>query len=105
MAFTDMTKYRAALRQSKWDGWGTWCAGCGKGLAGEKGESAQRTLGENWEVDNCVILCVDCFEKTDAGNKELHITEIPYFRLYPDRWHGNSTYVFNVGQTSSGVEL
>jgi hypothetical protein len=105
MAFTDLTKYRASLRQSKWDGWGSWCAKCGEGLAGRKADATQRTPSDNWGVDNCVVLCAECFEKIGKRKVELSNAEIPYYNRYPDMWHGNTTYVTQVGQTSSGAEF
>ncbi len=105
MAFTDMTKYRASLRQSKWDGWGSWCARCGEGLAGKKAEATQRTPGDNWDVDNCVVLCSSCFKQIGTHKGELTDAEIPYYHRYPELWHGDTSYVIKVGQTSSGVKL
>lgn len=105
MAFSEMTKLRAAYRQSKWDGWGSWCAKCGAALAGQKAEATQRTPGGNWDVDNCVILCSSCFEEIGNHKDALSDTEIPYYHQYPDLWHGNTSYVIEVGQTSAGVKL
>jgi len=108
MAFTDLTKRCASYRQSKWDGWGSWCAKCGVGLAGKKAEFTQRTpteKGGKWDVDNCVVLCPDCFEETGKHKDELSDAQIPYYHHYPDLWHGDTSYVIEHGQTSSGVIL
>jgi len=105
MAFTDSTKFSASLRQSKWDGWGSWCARCGTPLAGKKPEATQRAPGSDWSVDNCVILCTDCFAKIGKHKDLLTDEQIPYFQRYPDMWHGDTSYVIKVGQTSSGVKL
>jgi hypothetical protein len=108
MAFSELTKQLASYRQSKWDGWGSWCAKCGIGIAGSKVEVIQRTpleKGGKWDVDNCVILCRDCFEKIGNHKDELSDAEIPYFHKYPDLWHGNTPYVISNGQTSSGVKF
>jgi hypothetical protein len=105
MAFIDSIKFRASLRQSKWDGWGSWCASCGAGLAGKKSGATQRTPGSDWGVDNCVILCSDCFVKIGKHKDPLSDAEIPYYHHYPDMWHGDTPYVIKVGQTSSGVKL
>ena len=108
MAFTELAKRIAAYRQTKWDGWGTWCAKCGTPLAGKKVEVTQRTpsdKGGDWEADNCVVLCADCFAKIGDHKERLTDAEIPYYHQYPDLWHGNSEYVREHGQTSSGVKF
>jgi 5-methylcytosine-specific restriction endonuclease McrA len=108
MAFTDLTRLSASYRQSKWDGWGSWCARCGVALAGKKAEAVQRTPAEKggqWDVDNCVILCPDCFKKTGSHKDGLPDSEIPYYHRHPDNWHGNSSYAMTDGQTSSGVKF
>jgi hypothetical protein len=105
MAFSGITKYRASLRQSKWDGWGSWCAKCGTALAGKKAEVTQRVVGKDWDFDNCVVLCPDCFEKIGSHKNKLTDTQIPYYQRYPDLWHGDTPYVIKTGQTSAGVKV
>jgi hypothetical protein len=108
MAFTELTKQLASLRQSKFDGWGTWCAKCGTGLAGKKAEVTQRTPSEKdgkWDVDNCVVLCPKCFKAIGNHTDILADSEIPNFQRYPKLWHGDTPYVIKHGQTSSGVKL
>ena len=108
MAFSDVTKLSASYRQSKWDGWGSWCAKCGIALAGKKAEVTQRTPAEKggkWDVDNCVVLCPDCFKQIGNHKDELSDSEIPYYHRYPDNWHGDTSYVITHGQTSSGVTV
>ncbi len=108
MAFSDLIKLSASYRQSKWDGWGSWCARCGTALAGKKAEVTQRTPAEKggkWDVDNCVVLCADCFGKIGSHQDALSDAEIPYYRRYPGGWHGDTSYVITTGQTSSGARL
>lgn len=106
MAFTELVKNSASYRQSKWDGWGTWCAKCGQAMAGKKVEVTQRTpteKGGKWDAENCVILCPDCFKKIGNNKEKLADADIPYYHAYPDMWHGDTTYVIKHGQTSAGV--
>jgi hypothetical protein len=108
MNFIELTKLSASYRQSKFDGWGSWCAKCGTALAGKKGGVTQHIPAEKggkWDVDNCIILCSDCFEKIGNHKETLSDTEIPYYHRYPDLWHGNTDYVIKYDQTASGVEF
>jgi len=106
MAFTDLVKQLAAYRQSKWDGWGSWCAKCGTGLAGKKVETVQRTPAEKggkWDVDNCVILCPDCFLDAD-----IKIYSINGKLLYAGKIYENYKIIeikqYNVGMYILKVE-
>ncbi len=108
MAFSELVKRSASYRQSKWDGWGTWCAKCGTALAGKKADTTPRTpieKGGKWDAENCVILCNECYGKIGSHQEKLSDAEIPYFHAYPDLWHGNTEYVIKHGQTSSGVKF
>lgn len=108
MSFSDLTKMRASYRQSKWDGWGSWCAKCGTALAGETAEVTQRTpteKGGDFSTANCVVLCTDCFTTVKDHEERLSDAEIPYYNKYPEMWHGNTDYVINNSQTSSGVKF
>lgn len=99
MYFTPRVTSRACDRQSKMDGWGSWCARCGefinpllKGMNIKGGGYAiprvPKELGGRGTIDNCVILCPDCFSEIRAQDiKEIPYNVIPYFNTPPPQWH------------------
>ena len=80
MAFTWRTTYSAGLRQDRKDGWGTWCARCCRNIGLAKEYAVPRipiAQGGNWKIENCVILCEECFLEVGFD----HLEEIPYSEL------------------------
>ena len=80
MAFTGRTILVAGIRQDKKDGWGTWCAMCCKNIGLAKEFPIPRipiTQGGNWKIENCVILCEECFGKIGFNYPDI----IPYSKL------------------------
>lgn len=70
----------ASNRQDKKDGWGTWCAKCCRNIDLAREYPVPRipiAQGGNWKIENCVILCEDCFCKIGFN----HPDEIPYSEL------------------------
>jgi hypothetical protein len=90
MGFHPRVVFLAMLRQSKQDGWGSWCAKCGISLA-FKNEQALPIIpfkqGGRKTADNCVVFCPDCPAKlTNPGVEEIPMSAIPYYRRVPENW-------------------
>jgi hypothetical protein len=91
MAFTGRTIFVAQGRQSNADGFGSWCAKCGKPLWKRKEVAIPRIsinqLGK-WSADNCVILCSDCLsEIRDKGIIDIPCSMLPFFSASPPDWY------------------
>jgi hypothetical protein len=90
MKFTDRTIFGASSRQSAYDGWGYWCASCGKCLFKINKVPIQRVpkeFGGRFTTENCVILCPDCEQKIkDTNSGQIPWSLIPYFNRKPINW-------------------
>lgn len=90
MAFHPRVVLLAELRQSKQDGWGSWCAKCGISLTFKK-EQAYPIIpfkqGGRRTPENCVVFCPDCTAKlTNSGVEAIPLSTIPYYRKAPENW-------------------
>lgn len=90
MAFHPRVVLLAADRQSKMDGWGSWCAKCGISLVFKR-EQAIPIIpfkqGGRKTSDNCIVLCPDCFSKIkEPGTEKIPFSTIPYYRNPPPNW-------------------
>ena len=94
MLFNPRVELIAMDRQSKMDGYGSWCARCGAGLWDFKQQSVPRvpvTKGGDKKASNCVVLCHDCFSKIENPGKEIiPWSTIPYYSRAPDDWYERS---------------
>jgi len=90
MLFNGRVELLASDRQSHMDGWGSWCAMCGKGLWYFKLQSVPRvpvSQGGNKKAPNCVVVCPDCFSKIEnPGKEEIPWETIPYYDIAPSNW-------------------
>ena len=86
VGFNGRTIGNAQDRQSKTDGWGFWCAKCGKSLWKQKWEAVPR-IPKRKDTANCIILCTDCVSHVrDSGIDEIPYTVLPYYRNSPTNW-------------------
>ena len=90
MLFNGRVELQAMDRQSKMDGYGSWCAMCGAGLWGYFPPSVPRvpvSKGGDKRAANCVMLCSDCFSKLkNPGKEEISWSAIPYYSVAPPDW-------------------
>jgi hypothetical protein len=90
MAFPVKVKRLALLRQSKQDGYGSWCAGCGVSLYKKKENPVPRipfSEGGRKNANNCVIFCPDCYlNMKKSGEEEMPSGTIPYYKTSPPNW-------------------
>lgn len=90
MFFNPRVILLAGDRQSKMDGWGSWCAGCGVSLVYKKHEPVPIkpfSEGGRRTADNCALLCPDCYSKIkEPGKTEIPLNFIPYYKATPPEW-------------------
>ena len=94
MLFNGSVELKAMDRQSKNDGYGSWCAMCGAGLWGYFPPSVPRvpvSKGGDKRAPNCVMVCRKCFSKiNNPGKEEIPWSAIPYYNLAPRDWFEQS---------------
>ena len=94
MIFNGRVEALAMDRQSKMDGYGSWCAMCGAGLWYFRQESVPRvpiSNGGDKRAPNCVVVCHNCFPKIkNPGKEEIPWSVIPFYRIAPPDWYERS---------------
>jgi len=90
MLFNGRVELYAMDRQSKIDGYGSWCAICGNGLWDFTQQSVPRvpvSQGGDKRAPNCVVVCRNCFSKIkNPGKEEIPWNTIPYYNMPPPNW-------------------
>jgi len=90
MLFNDRVVLLARDRQSRTDGWGSWCAMCGKGLWRVRTMAVPRvpiSQGGNKKTANCIVMCNECFANIkNPGKEEIPWEMIPYYDTAPRNW-------------------
>lgn len=90
MVFPVKVQRLALARQSRQDGYGSWCAGCGESLDRQKKHYVARIElkdGGRKNANNCVVVCRVCFAKiNNPGDAEMSVATLPYSKVAPPKW-------------------
>ncbi len=91
MIFSPRVELIAGDRQSQMDGYGSWCAMCGKGLWYIFPKSVPIlpiSKGGNKKAENSILICDKCFSELDSpGKTEIPMKDIPYYDRAPSDWY------------------
>ncbi|MBN2238747.1 MAG: hypothetical protein JW712_03155 [Dehalococcoidales bacterium] len=90
MVFPVKVKRQALDRQSKNDGYGSWCACCGTSLERKRKQAVARIPLNNKgrkNLNNCVMVCGDCYTRLTAKDgPPVSSDTFPYAKASPPDW-------------------